>query len=196
MSMEGYAWYSCIMNSVFKKRATHNGIEKKTRCVCETQMPPIMSNSKYGKGHKDKYLDTSTKILSQDMLMCNTKVLIFYILKCFKISKRRPNRSITGLSLEFSIMWNIKALTLTVQILTRLNFYWKIGKTPRSRSHGQKWKVLSHEILMWNIKAVALTVQMLLALLEFQRERQNDRHADQKQYAPRSRRQNNNFQHS
>ena len=24
-----------------------------TRCVCETQMPPIMANSKDGKGHKD-----------------------------------------------------------------------------------------------------------------------------------------------
>ena len=30
----------------------------KTRCVCETQMPPIMANSKYGQGHKDNYLDT------------------------------------------------------------------------------------------------------------------------------------------
>ena len=30
----------------------------KTRCVCETQMPPIMANSKDGLGHKDKYLDT------------------------------------------------------------------------------------------------------------------------------------------
>ena len=24
-----------------------------TRCVCETQMPPIMANSKDGQGHKD-----------------------------------------------------------------------------------------------------------------------------------------------
>ena len=49
----------------------------KTRCVCETQMPPIMANSKDGQGHKDKYLDTSRKILSQEMLMCNMKALIF-----------------------------------------------------------------------------------------------------------------------
>ena len=28
--------------------------EISTRCVCETQMPPIMANSKYGLGHKDK----------------------------------------------------------------------------------------------------------------------------------------------
>ena len=37
--------------------------EMKTWCVCETQMPPIMANSKDGQGHKDKYLDTSRKIL-------------------------------------------------------------------------------------------------------------------------------------
>ena len=48
-----------------------------TRCVCETQMPPIMANSKDGQGHKDKYLDTSRKILSQEMLMCNMTALIF-----------------------------------------------------------------------------------------------------------------------
>ena len=52
---------------------------KKTRCVCETQMPLIMANSKDGLGHKDKYLDTSRKILSQEMFMCNMKALIFII---------------------------------------------------------------------------------------------------------------------
>ena len=40
-------------------------------------MPPIMANSKDGHGHKDIYLDTSRKILSQEMLMCNMKDLIF-----------------------------------------------------------------------------------------------------------------------
>ena len=39
----------------------------KTRCVWETQIPPIMANSKDGQGHKDKYLDTSRKILSQEI---------------------------------------------------------------------------------------------------------------------------------
>ena len=38
-----------------------------------------MTNSKDGLGHKDKYLDTSRKILSQKMLMCNMKALIFII---------------------------------------------------------------------------------------------------------------------
>ena len=48
----------------------------KTRCVRETQMPPITANSKDGQDHKDKYMDTFTKILSQEMLtFCNMKVL-------------------------------------------------------------------------------------------------------------------------
>ena len=53
--------------------------QQQTRCVCETQMPPIMANSKDGQGHKDKYLDTSRKILSQKMLMCNMKAFTFII---------------------------------------------------------------------------------------------------------------------
>ena len=36
-----------------------------------------MANSKDGQGQKDKYLDTSRKILSQSMRMCNMKDLIF-----------------------------------------------------------------------------------------------------------------------
>ena len=55
--------------------------ERKTRCVCETQMPPKMTNSKDGQGHMVKYLDTSRKILSQEMLMCNIKALIFILKK-------------------------------------------------------------------------------------------------------------------
>ena len=39
-------------------------------------MHPIMANSKYVEGHKDKYLDTSRKILSREMLMCNMKAQI------------------------------------------------------------------------------------------------------------------------
>ena len=41
-------------------------------------MHPIMANSKDGQGHKDKYFDTR-KILSQEMLLCNMKALIFII---------------------------------------------------------------------------------------------------------------------
>ena len=58
----------------------------KTRCVRETQMPLITANSKDGQDHKDKYLDNSRKILSQEMLMCNMKALIFIIQKLWPMS--------------------------------------------------------------------------------------------------------------
>ena len=51
----------------------------------KTRMPLIMANSKYSQVHKDKYLDTSTKILSQKMLMCNMEALMFIILLQIKI---------------------------------------------------------------------------------------------------------------
>ena len=35
-------------------------------CMWST-MPPIMANSNEGQDHKDKYFDTSRKILSQEM---------------------------------------------------------------------------------------------------------------------------------
>ena len=44
-------------------------------------MPPIMANSKVGQGHKDKYPDTSRKILLQEMLMCNIKALALIVTK-------------------------------------------------------------------------------------------------------------------
>ena len=62
----------------FIKKKKHQKNPPKTRCVCDTQMPPIMANSKDGQGHKDKYIDTSRKILLQEMLMCNMKALIFF----------------------------------------------------------------------------------------------------------------------
>ena len=43
----------------------------KTRSFCETPMSLVMSNSKDGQGHSDKYLDTNKKISSQEMLTCD-----------------------------------------------------------------------------------------------------------------------------
>ena len=34
--------------------------------ICETQMPPMMTNSKDSQDHKDKYLNTGRKILLLD----------------------------------------------------------------------------------------------------------------------------------
>ena len=51
----------------------------KTRCVCETQMPPIMANSKDGQGHKDKYLDTSRMIVSRNAHVQYESSNIYYL---------------------------------------------------------------------------------------------------------------------
>ena len=54
---------------------------KLTRCVCDTQMPPIMANSKDGQGHKDKYLDTSKKNLVTRIAHVQYESSIKYLLK-------------------------------------------------------------------------------------------------------------------
>ena len=41
-------------------------------------MPPIMANSNGGQDHKDKYFDTSRKILSQEMTMYNMEAFSIY----------------------------------------------------------------------------------------------------------------------
>ena len=60
-------------------------------------MPPIMANSKDGQGHKDKYLDTSRKTLSQEMLICNIKALALTLQKLkarLKFSKNGSNSKV------------------------------------------------------------------------------------------------------
>ena len=62
---------------------------------------PIMTNSKYGQGHMDKYLETSLNILSKEMLMWNIKALglgvqkvinkVKQVIKMVYISKSRQN---------------------------------------------------------------------------------------------------------
>ena len=53
------------------------GFKKYTRCVRETQCPRLW-NSNNGRDHKDKYFDTSRKILSQEMTLCNMEALASY----------------------------------------------------------------------------------------------------------------------
>ena len=50
--------------------------EQNKMCLWNKNVP---DNGKDGLGHKDKYLETSRKILSQELLMCNMKALIFII---------------------------------------------------------------------------------------------------------------------
>ena len=58
----------------------------------------MMANSKDDQDHKDKYFETSRKILSQEMLMCNMEALIFInFLKSWsndKVKKLGTNRKI------------------------------------------------------------------------------------------------------
>ena len=54
-------------------------------CLWNT-MPPIMANSNEGQDHKDKYFDTSRKILSQEMTMCNMEALVSYPYKLWPMS--------------------------------------------------------------------------------------------------------------
>ena len=48
-----------------------------------------MANSKDGHGHKGKYFDISTKLVSQEMLMCKINDVIF--LKKGRISRYQKN---------------------------------------------------------------------------------------------------------
>ena len=46
-------------------------------------MPPIMANSNEGQDHKDKYLDTSRKFLSQEMTMYNIEAFSILSLRSY-----------------------------------------------------------------------------------------------------------------
>ena len=92
----------------------------------------------------------------------------------------RTNILISVLSLEI-LMWNIKALALTVQkLFARLskNGSKKSKVKVRVKNNGTHGKVLSQGILMWNIKVLALAIQKYLARYKFQRGRQNYRMTD------------------
>ena len=82
-------------------------------------MPPIMANSNEGQDHKDKYFDTSRKILSQKITMCNMEVLVMTNVNLKKIvkcqgQKVKYNKKILSKGI---FMWNIKTLALTIQKL-------------------------------------------------------------------------------
>ena len=124
----------------------------KTRCACETQMPLIMTNSNDGQGHKDKYLETSRKILSQEMLMCNKKALALTVQKLLarlKFSKNGSNSKVKVTVSKIIVLTHriyhreysceiSKRLALADQkYLARLKNS-KMGQTPRSRSPGKK----------------------------------------------------------
>ena len=54
---------------------------EQTKCVCETQLPPVMANNfKDSQGHKENTLIPVQNIFSQEMLMYNRKAQVFIIL--------------------------------------------------------------------------------------------------------------------
>ena len=72
---------------------------------CETQMPPMMANSKDGQGHKDEYPNTSRKILTRNAhvqhesshtyhLEVMTTVNLFKNRSNFKVKRFSNNRKI------------------------------------------------------------------------------------------------------
>ena len=72
------------------------------------------------------------------------------------------------------IMWNIKAIALTVQkLLARLK---KLqGQGHRVKDNGTHRKVLSQGIFKWNIKALALAVIKLLVWLKISKNGSNSK---------------------
>ena len=57
-------------NKFVKAKQLFAPFKENKMCLWNT-MSPIMANSNEGQDHKDKYFDTSRKILSQEMIMCN-----------------------------------------------------------------------------------------------------------------------------
>ena len=53
-----YACYIYVHDVIWRWRSGSCKKHQQDLHVCETQMPLIMANSKYGQDHKDKYLDT------------------------------------------------------------------------------------------------------------------------------------------
>ena len=102
-------------------------------------MPPIMANSNEGQDHKHKYFDTSRKLLSQEMTMCNMEALVSYFSEVmtnvifFKFVKSQDQK-IKYLQKDLitrDIHVKYQTLALTIQkLLAILNFF-------KNRSHSK-----------------------------------------------------------
>ena len=68
------SWIYLPLHTKLRPREEKNKVMDWLHCNATKD---LHMNSEDGQGHKDKYLDTSRKILSQEMLMCNMKALIF-----------------------------------------------------------------------------------------------------------------------
>ena len=174
------AWLNPAPYSYFRQGLT--GINEQ----CQFLKEKIKCQGQKVKYQQKDFITGNTHVnyKSSSTLNLINKVIVFK--KWVKLTGQCHKFTIFGTHGEvFShkiFMWDIKALALTVKkLLAKLKFS-KIGKNPRSRSQGQKWRYQRKGLLKWNIKALALTVQKLLARFKFQRERRNDRQDKNKSY--------------
>ena len=87
-----------------------------------------MANSKDGQGHKDKNIDKSRKIFSQEMLIqYESSIFYFKIMKPWK-----------GLITRNTHVKYPSSSTRCSKVINKFKFSNKMGQTPRSRSQGKK----------------------------------------------------------
>ena len=70
-------------------------LRKITRCVCETQMPPMMANSIDGQDHKDKYFDTVKRSCHKKWTCAKWKSNIFFFRnynQCHLLKEKKVKR--------------------------------------------------------------------------------------------------------
>ena len=108
-----------------------------------------MANSNEGQDHKDKYFDTSRKILSQEMTMCNMEALVSYFSEVMtnvnfflNWSKLKIKRLSTGLqkdliTRDIHVKYH-SSNTHYSKVISKVKVLKKMGQTPRSRSQGKK----------------------------------------------------------
>ena len=112
-----------------------------------------MANPKDGQGHKNKYVDTNIKIMSQGMLMCNIKALIFIILKkimsifwkmsTFKVKRLSNIKKILQQGI-FMCNINMKTHALTVEKkFVRLKF---TNHRTNSKARSKIWRHFTESI--------------------------------------------------
>ena len=132
-----------------------------------------MANSNEGQDHKDKYFDTSRKILGQEMTMCNMEVFrsydqcnfFFKLVKCQDQKIKFLQKDLITRDIHVKYQSSITHVHYS-NVISKGKIFKKWvklqGQVHRVKNNGtHENKVLSQGILKWNIKALAPTVQKL-----------------------------------
>ena len=133
------------------------------RRVCETQMPPIMANSKDGQGHKDKYFDTSRRLCHKKCWCAISKHHHFTsydqcqfskeIRSNVKVKRFNTNRKILSLGIFMRNMESLISKILMVKTVEKLLHCSKV-QTPRLWSQGQKCWYLRKGVVTRNTHVI------------------------------------------